>query len=66
MAKFRLLIDCFIDGRRYRSTSVIEKPLDWKGPTKPIRRPIDGRSDWHEAQPGQDVVPLFRLIEETS
>jgi hypothetical protein len=66
MPKFCLLTDAFIDGRRYRGTSVIEKPLDWKGPTRPIRRPIGGRSDWHEAHPDQDVVPLFRLIEEAS
>jgi hypothetical protein len=66
MAKFRLLTDCFIDGRRYRGTSVIEKPLDWKGPTRPIRRPIGGRSDRQEAYPDQDVQPLFKLLEETS
>jgi hypothetical protein len=66
MAKFLLLTDAYIDSVRYRSTSIIEKSRDWKGPTRPIRRPIGGNPAWHVVQPGQDVVPLFRLIEETA
>ena len=48
MAQYRLLANCYIDGQLYRSTAIIERPDNWKGPLKPIRTPIGGRPDWHD------------------
>lgn len=65
MAEFRLLADCFFDNRHHKSGEIVERPDDWKGPSKTAPA-VDG--DGHVVfKNGLKVfrdIPLYEKIEE--
>ena len=65
MARFRLLAPTFLDGRRYPAGAEIDRPDNWRGPTRsvPKRDQETGHQIFSEGRAQTVDEPLYESID---
>lgn len=67
MARYRLLVDAYLDHAYYRRGEVVERPDNWKGPMRAdFETDKDGRHVFANGEPKLKDVPLFELVKDKS